>query len=217
MGTRPACVSPSFHLPRASATFEIRRVFCFAFAIFLCAAAQYPRISLAQTTRDSEQALRAVANAVVNDSVFRFVDEKIGKYFKFFAEAPSDAQLRLASPHVDWRYWNGVLNIALLRIGEALHETSCSEFPVKNIAFSFDNFSSFEKRYKGDGKWNYPFGQRFVMEEPDDCGAMGASLIEVYLLDPQDRYRSCIDQAAAHILTWQTRQENCTFSRLFQQ
>ena len=183
--------------------------------IVLCVAVQYPRISLSQNTVDCEKALRAVANAVVNDSVFRFVDQKSGGHFKSASEAPRDAQLRLVSPYADWRYWNGVLNIALIRLGEVLHETPYSDFPVKSTAFSFDNFGYFEERYKGEGKWNYSFGQRFIMEELDDCGAMGASLIEVYRRDRQDRYRSYIDQAAAHMLTRQTRLEDGTFARSF--
>jgi rhamnogalacturonyl hydrolase YesR len=176
---------------------------------------QHPRISLAQNTLDSEKALRAVANAVVNDSAFCFVDQKTGEHFKSAAAAPKDAQLRLASPYADWRYWNGVLNIALIRLGEALHETSWSDFPVTNIAFSFDNFRYFEERYKGEGKWNYPFAQRFITEELDDCGAMGASVIEVYLRDRQDRYRSYINEAAVHMLAQQSRLPDGTFARSF--
>jgi rhamnogalacturonyl hydrolase YesR len=190
-------------------------MFRFVFAIVLCAIVEYPRISLAQNALDSEKALRAVANAVVNDSVFRLVDQKTGRHFRSIAQAPTEAQLRLASPYADWRYWNGVLNIALIRLGEMLHDTSYSEFPVKNVAFSFDNFRYFEERYKGEGKWNYPFGQRFIMEELDDCGAMGASVIEVYLRDRQDRYRAYIDQAAKHILTQQSRLEDGTLARSF--
>ncbi|MGH7450828.1 MAG: hypothetical protein ACRENG_05755 [bacterium] len=50
----------------------------------------------------------------------------------------------------------------------------------------------FEDKYKDEGKWNYPFGQRFIMEELDDCGAMGASVIEVYRRDKQERcWRYC--------------------------
>ncbi|MGA3245120.1 MAG: glycoside hydrolase family 88 protein [Bacteroidota bacterium] len=183
--------------------------------ISLCAVVQYPKISFAQNRSDSEKAIRAVANAVVNDSVFSFVDQKTGKHFKSAAEAPGDAQLRLTSPYADWRYWNGVLNIALDWAGEVLHETSYSDFAVKNIAFSFDNFRYFEERYKGEGKWNYPFGQRFIIEELDDCGAMGASVIEAYLRDRQNRYRLYIDEAAAHILTRQSRLKDGTLARSF--
>jgi unsaturated rhamnogalacturonyl hydrolase len=100
-----------------------------------------------------------------------------------------------------------------------LHEARYSDFPVKNIAFGFDNYKWFEQRYKGEaegvGKWNYPFGQRFIMEELDDCGAMGASVIEVYRRDRQDRYRSYIDDASAHMAKRQTRLKDGTFARSF--
>jgi len=55
------------------------------------------------------------------------------------------------------------------------------------------------------------------MEELDDCGAMGASLIEVYRNDPQPRYRAYIDSAAKYILTRQYRLEDGTFVRPFPQ
>jgi hypothetical protein len=65
-------------------------MFRFAFVTILCVVVQYPRISLAQNAVDSEKALRAVANAVVNDSVFGFIDQKTGKHFKSAAEAPKE-------------------------------------------------------------------------------------------------------------------------------
>jgi rhamnogalacturonyl hydrolase YesR len=175
----------------------------------------FPMHSVAQQKLDTEKVLRAVASRIVNDSVFRFVDQKTGAHYSSTSNAPKDAQLKLASPYADWRYWNGVLNIGLLRLGDAIHDTSYSRFPVKNIAFSFDNYKYFEDRYKGDSKWNYPFGELFVMEELDDCGAMGASVIEVYRSDRQDRYRSYIDQVATHMLKKQTRLADGTFARAF--
>jgi len=166
-------------------------------------------------TSESVSKVRAVASAVLRDATFRFVDRQSGLRFKSTDEAPSNAKIQLESPYTDWRYWNGVLNIALTRVGEVLHDTSYSDFPLKNIAFSFDNFRYFKERYKGEGKWNYPFSQQFIMEELDDCGAMGASVIEVYVHDRQDRYRSYIDQAAAHILTRQSRLADGTLARSF--
>jgi unsaturated rhamnogalacturonyl hydrolase len=44
---------------------------------------------------------------------------------------------------------------------------------------------------------------------------MGASVIEVYRRDRQERYRSYIDQVAAHMLTRQARLEDGTFARTF--
>jgi rhamnogalacturonyl hydrolase YesR len=166
---------------------------------------------------NTEVKLRVVADAVLKDATFQFVDQKTGKHCNPGGELPPGAQLRLESPYNDWRYWNGVLNIAMNRLGEVLHESTYTEFSHKNVAFSFDNYRTFEERYKGEGKWNYPFGQLFIMDELDDCGAMGASVIEIVHRDPQDRYRAYIDQVAKYMLTRQSRMEDGTFVRSFPQ
>jgi unsaturated rhamnogalacturonyl hydrolase len=185
-------------------------------ALFLiCAVVVSSQFAEAQTATDTERVLRSVANAAVTDSVFLLRDQKTGRLFTKASDAPSDASLRLVSPYSDWRYWNGVLNIALIRAGEALHEQSYIDFPIKNVAFGFDTYKWFETRHHGEPKWSYPFGQRFIIEELDDCGAMGASVIEVYRRDRQERYREYIDQAATHILSRQTRLEDGTFARAF--
>jgi unsaturated rhamnogalacturonyl hydrolase len=193
-------------------TTHILSLFVFALApLPQCAAIAF------QDTSVTINKVRAVVNAVLRDATFRFMDRQSGLRFKSTDEAPLDAKLMLESSYNDWRYWNGVLNIAMIRLGEVLHENAYCDFPVKNIAFGFDNYRYFEKRYKGEGKWNYPFGQRFIMEELDDCGAMGASVIEVFRRDPQQRYREYADQAAVHILTRQSRLPDSTLVRSFPQ
>ncbi len=183
--------------------------------VLLFASSSHSAAMIGKDTSETREKLHAVANAVLRDATFRFVDRQSGQRFVSPQEAPSGVQLGLEGPYTDWRYWNGVLDIAMVKLGEALDEKAYKEYPIKNIAFSFDNFRYFEERYKGEGKWNYPFGQRFIMDELDDCGAMGASVIEVYRRDRQDRYRSYIDQVAAHMLTRQTRLEDGTFARTF--
>lgn len=164
---------------------------------------------------ETQYKLRAIANAVLKDATFRFADRRTGELFVSPEQAPAGTQIRLVSPYTDWRYWNGVLNIAMMKLGEVLEEPAFIRFPVKNVAFSFDHYRYFERMYKNEGKWNYPMGQRFIMEELDDCGAMGASVIEVFRLDPQQRYRDYIDQAADHMLRRQSRMDDGTFVRSF--
>ncbi|MGA9365531.1 MAG: glycoside hydrolase family 88 protein [Bacteroidota bacterium] len=172
---------------------------------------------VAQAASSQTDKLRVVADAVLKDATFLFVDEKTGNHFASPKEANQDVQLKLESRYNDWRYWNGVLNLAMMNLGEALHEPAYTEFAVRNIAFSFDNYGYFEAKYKGQWKWEYPFGQRFIMEELDDCGAMGASVIEVYCRDPQTRYRPHIDSVANFILERQDRLEDSTLVRPFPQ
>ncbi len=159
--------------------------------------------------------LRLVADAVIADGTFGFIDRNTGRQFTSASGAPSDAILQLQSPYTDWRYWNGVLNIAMLRLAEVLHDSAYADFALRNVAFSFDNYGYFEERYSNQGKWVYPFGQRFMMEELDDCGAMGASVIEVYRRSPQERYLRYLKQVAGHMMTGQARLPDGTFVRAF--
>ena len=158
-----------------------------------------------------------MAQGVVKDATFRLVDSRTGAEYASTRDIPPHAQLGLQSRYTDWRYWNGVLNIAMLRLGEELSEPSYAQFSRNNVRFAFDNYRYFEERYKDEGKWNYPFGQRFITEELDDCGAMGASVIEVYRHDPETRYREYIDSAAHHILHRQSRLPDGTLVRGFPQ
>ena len=164
---------------------------------------------------ETREKLHLVARAVLKDAPFQFLDQKSGKCYKSTEDAPSDASVRPESRYTEWRYWNGVLNLAMINLGGVLHESTYTEFSYKNVAFSFDNYRYFEKRYNGEGKWNNPFGQRFIMEELDDCGAMGASVIEVYRKNQQERYRKYIDQTADHMLHRQSRLEDGTLVRSF--
>jgi unsaturated rhamnogalacturonyl hydrolase len=169
----------------------------------------------AQDTSKTEDVLHLVADAIVQSTHFQFIDQQTGNRYNSPADAPESVTLRPDSPYADWRYWNGVLNIAMLKLSDVLKEPSYAEFPLKQIAFNFDHYRFFEKKNKGEGKWDYPFGQHFLMEELDDCGTMGASVIEVSRLAPQDRYRIYINQAATHIHTMQSRLKDRTLVRSF--
>ena len=149
--------------------------------------------------QESEAVLRRIADHVLKSSTFHFADQLSGKRYSVAASAPEGANLHLESPFDDWRYWNGVLNIGMMRAGEALGQPAYISFARENISFAFDNYAWFRMAYHGQPKWEYPFAQRFMMEELDDYGAMTASAIEVQNREPQDRYRSYFDSVIAAI------------------
>ena len=164
--------------------------------------------------RSTEQVLRAVADGVLADATFDFVDQATGQRYATPAAAPASARLRPASAYQDWRYWNGVLNLAMLELADVLHDPKYGDFAVRNVAFGFDHAPYFEPRYDGN-KWGFPFAQHFVMQELDDYGAMGAATVEVYRRDPQPRYRAYVERAAAYARTQQGRLPDGTLVRSF--
>ena len=168
-----------------------------------------------QDEKETFSKLRLVADKIIKDATFRFIDEKTSFYYNSTENIPQDAKLKPESPYNDWRYWNGVLNIAMINLSDVLREPSYKEFAVRNVEFNFDNYKYFEENYNNEGKWNYPYGQRFITEELDDCGAMGAGVIEVYKIDQQVRYLEYINESADHIMNKQTRLNDKTFVRHF--
>lgn len=165
--------------------------------------------------RTREEIIRSVAEMVLNGSNFQFIDDNTGKVYNSTGEAPDGARLSLASAYNDWRYWNGVLNIAMIKTGTLLNEQKYIDFAEENIAFGFDNYKYFEEKYTDENKWSYPLGQFFILEELDDCGAAGAGVIEVYKNNKQERYKVYIDKAADHMMNKQDRLGDGTFVRSF--
>ena len=196
---------------KRSRIFESRMAHLYSCMIVLVFFASSP--ALAQSPLNTEQELRTVADAVIKSSNFRFVDTKSGHVYVSTKEIPANAEVKLESGYNDWRYWNGVLNLALIECGEALRDSAYTNFVVRNISFAFDNYRYFEKKDKVDSKWDSPFAQRITTEDLDDCGAMGASLIEVYRRVPQPRYREYIDSAAAFISSKEYRLSDSTLVR----
>ncbi len=174
-----------------------------------------PAALVAQQPGATERAVRAIADGVLRDATFQVVDPATGQRYDAPAQAPAGARLRLASPYHDWRYWNGVMGVAMLRLSDVLRDPKYAAYARRNVAFAFDNYPWFQQHYAGEPKWEYPFAQRFIMRELDDYGSMGASVVDVMRLDPQPRYREYVLQAGDYALTRQGRLPDGTLVRDF--
>ena len=167
----------------------------------------------AQPDTATVRALKAVADGVLRDATFDFVDSATGRRYAAPDSAPAGARLRIASPYNDWRYWNGVLNLAMLRVADELHAARYAAFARRNVAFAFDHYRYFEDRHQREDKWTYPFGQLFTLEDLDDFGAEGATVIEVSAWDHDPRYQGYVDRAAANVARRQDRLPDGTLAR----
>lgn len=172
-------------------------------------------IGLAQDLQSIQERVLRVADRILSETSFHVIDATTKQPFSSLEDIQDSIQILLPSPHSDWRYWNGVLRIAMFRIAEITGEQRFEEFARRNFAFMFDVVPLFQRRYKGENKWEFPLAQFFCTEELDDCGAMGAAVIEVYKHEKQPRYRAYIEKAAEHIQFKQTRLPDGTFVRSF--
>ncbi len=172
--------------------------------------------SLFAQQRTDEDAIRAVADNILKQPVTQFVGVDDGKIYNSTKEIPKGTEVKFNSPLSEWHYSNGVLDMAMVALGEYLNEPKYVSYAKNHVAFGFNNYAYFKNTFKNDRKhWHWPFGQLWNMKELDDCGAMGAAVIEVYQLDKKKEYFNYIQNAANHIMNEQTRLADGTLCRTF--
>ena len=182
--------------------------------------------NIAQPAADSvndEEVLRRVADKIISETIYEFEGLYNKQTYTSSKEVPDTATVRIKSGYAGWGYPNGVLNVAMLNLSAFLNDTKYADHTKKQVAFTFDNYKVFEQRYNKalaanpamtvQQRRRFPFSSHFVMRELDDCGAMGASLLDVYQMVKRDDYLTYIKKAANHITTIQDRFPDGTLSR----
>jgi rhamnogalacturonyl hydrolase YesR len=173
-------------------------------------------ITYAQNNNTDELVVRRVADYILEHGELSFKDVNSGKIYESTKDIPEDAKVTFSSPFGEWHYTNGVLNMALINLSNLQGEEKYSDYAAANVAFGMDNYKYFQKRYdKEESYYLYPFGQLWAMSELDDCGAMGASMIDVYETVNRDDYKEYIENTARHITEVQERLDDGTLVRTF--
>lgn len=172
--------------------------------------------SLFAQQKTDEEAVRAVADNILIQPVTQFSGVDDGVIYNSTKEIPEGKDVRFKSPLTEWHYSNGVLDMAMISLGQYLNEEKYIDYAKNHVAFGFDNYEYFKNTFRNDRKhWHWPFGQLWNMKELDDCGAMGAAVIEVYQLEKKQEYLDYINNAANHIMNGQDRLTDGTLSRTF--
>lgn len=169
-----------------------------------------------QNINIDEIVIRRIADYILEHADFRFTGVSNDQVYKYTKDIPPDLEVKLSSPFGEWHYTNGVLNMAMINLSLLLNESKYFDFTIEHIAFGIDNYKFFQKRFKHDRPhYYYPFGQLWTMKELDDCGAMGASMIDVYEKVKRNDYKEYIENTAKHITDRQDRLEDGTLVRKF--
>ncbi|MFI0429369.1 glycoside hydrolase family 105 protein [Mariniflexile sp. HMF6888] len=159
-----------------------------------------------------EKVLRNIASKVVDNTSFEIINKETHESFQSSDQLPISGDYIVRSPYNEWKYYNGVLNIAFLKMAETFKDQQYTEYVKKNVSFGFDHDNYFRKQYNA-GVCGKGMSQKFRLNMLDDCGAMGAGIISNYRNAPQKRYREYIDIAADYIMNKEYRLEDGTLSR----
>ncbi|MDR2472472.1 MAG: glycoside hydrolase family 88 protein [Tannerella sp.] len=155
--------------------------------------------------QDVLNVVRRVADNVVRNTTYLYYDRETGEKIADLQKYGFNKNVIPQSGYNDWRYWNGVIQIAFNRLGEETGIDKYKNYTRRNIEFMFRDLEYLRPLYDGKGQWSFPLAQAIRTTELDDCGAMGASLIELYMTDKKPEYKAYLDHAAEHILKKQMR------------
>ena len=169
-------------------------------------------------TVPSEAEIRAVLDRIrdhfVRNTPYRIIDTSTGTPITDLTTPTKTAGIDLKSAEfIDWTYSMGVVLSAMLQITDVTGDASFQAYTFKNFDFIFEHLPYFRQQAKLFGPQSYGYRRLIDMRELDDCGAIGAALIEAHARKPDPRYKEGIDLAAAHILTRQLRLPDGTLAR----
>jgi len=164
--------------------------------------------------KDAElKIIKNISENVIENSSLDFLVPSSGKIITHLDRSDYSEELKINADNNTWHYWNGLLNLSMLKMEEVTGEERYRTYVSDHIEFAFENVDVFREQYKDQNKWAYPFGQLIVMEDFDDCGAMGASVLEIYREDPKEEYREYIERVGEFMLGFPNRMDDGTYVR----
>lgn len=178
---------------------------------------------------------KGVANQIIEKATFDFMDKSTGKVYNDIQDVPFSPSIHLSSKYNNWKYWNGVIHIAMLALEENTGEKRYGDYVRKTYDFILNEktLDLFEKQYQAaltgqiDGNLSnefkalkgntnrVPFQQLFRLDRLDDCGAMGAGLIEVYRNNKKPLFQEMIHRFGDYIKNEEFRLNDKTLVRIW--
>lgn len=157
--------------------------------------------------------IRKVADNVVRNTTYLYFDKGTGSLVSDLQEYGYNKNVIPQNGYNDWKYWNGVICLGFNELGCETKDPKYLNYTRKSFEFFFKDYQYLKSIYDGKDQWGFPLAQGLNITQLDDCGAMGASLIELCMTDKKPEYKAYIDAATEHIMKKQTRLSDGIFSR----
>lgn len=171
--------------------------------------------AFAQTVSKQEimSSVQKVANNVIKNTTYLYFDRSTGNMISDLQKYGYNKNIVTQNGYNEWKYWNGVIHIGFNALGQETKVPRYMDYTRKNFEFLFKDYQYLKALYDGQNRESFPLAQCLNITELDDCGAMGASLIELYTLDKKPEYKAFVYAANEHILKKQMRLSDGIFSR----
>jgi len=159
-----------------------------------------------------KKAVEKVADHIIANTSHGFMSPKTDQVFASSGNIPAKVPIKLISPYTGWKYWNGVMYMGMISLEKTLNDPKYLQYVSHNFDFIYNNLDHFKHQFNS-GIHNVPFSQFYEFHALDNCGAMDASLIQIYNQDHKPEYRKTINRAADYISHGQKRLQNGTLVR----
>ncbi len=181
-------------------------------AVMMALAFQAPA-QIRKALKTEEGTIRFLADKVLETTSLQLINHKTGENYRDIKGLATSADIKLKSKYVDWHYENGVLKLALMRMADILKDPKYSNYVTATYTYAFDQLDYFKKLYEDPDNKKPSLFRYFKMNMLDDCGTMGAALVETYQLNKDRRFKEYIDRAADYISNKEHRLKDGTFVR----
>ncbi len=165
--------------------------------------------------KDTEQTVRFLADKLLSETSWELMNFKTGETFTDSKNLPLTSDIQVKCKVTDWRYQNGVLNLAMMNLGNYLHEEKYTNFVRNNYRFAVQHYDYFKKQLEDKSIKKPSLFKIYEFNYLDDCGTMGAGLIESGLLEMKNNqaYQEVINRTADYILHKEFRLADGTLCR----
>lgn len=160
-----------------------------------------------------ENTIRFLADHILERSSLELINTKTGIVYKDSKGLEVSKSIKLKTKYVDWHYENGVLNLALLRMSQILEDPKYANYVRNNYNYAFDQLTYFQKLYENPDVKKPSMYRFFKMDMLDNCGSMGAGLIEAHKPIKDSRYKAYIEKVTDYVLNIEHRHVDGTFVR----
>jgi rhamnogalacturonyl hydrolase YesR len=176
-----------------------------------------------------------IADRIMEKSQFDYVDTRTGKIHTTLKNIALTPTIRVRSEYNDWQYWNGVLHLAFISLSQSCNDAKYLEHVARKYRFLLDstNLDYFSRQFQAahSGKIGeipsrdfsllngsieaLSLRAIFRLNRLDDCGAMGAALIDIYNKTGQASYLQHIERFAEYIKNRENRLDDGTLARIW--
>ena len=161
---------------------------------------------------NTEETVRKVADRIIQETAFRFVNNKTGEKFESTKGKDTTSSVRAESKFNRWQYVNGVLTVGMIRLSNVLNDPKYADYSKKNFNFIFNNLDYFKKMFDA-GNNGVEYRPVFRIGSLDDCGSMSAGLLDVYASDKRKDYMDYLMRVSDHIINKQSKFPDGTLAR----